>query len=126
MSKCRIQSPEFKTRVAMEAISGRKSIQVIAADHAAHPIQVSQWNRQLLGGATEVFTISASGVLTHKFCYCCCTVASGAMHRWFPRSAPRIDCCSGSVVNSYLMPPVSVTRRSATGRRLPWWKNWWN
>jgi putative transposase len=34
LSKRRIHSPEFKARVAMEAISGRKSIQEIAADHA--------------------------------------------------------------------------------------------
>jgi len=39
----------------MEAISGRKSIQEIAADHAIHPIQVSQWKRQLLDGASELF-----------------------------------------------------------------------
>ncbi len=37
----------------MEAISGRKTIQEIAADHA---IQVSQWKRQLLDGASELFT----------------------------------------------------------------------
>ena len=58
MSKGRTHSPEFKARVAMEAISGRKTIEVSAADHAeswskaAHlsvrPIQVSQWKRQLL------------------------------------------------------------------------------
>jgi len=40
----------------MEAISGRKTIQEIAADHAIHPIQVSQWKRQLLNGASELFT----------------------------------------------------------------------
>ena len=40
----------------MEAISGRKTIQEIAADHAVHPIQVSQWKRQLLDGASELFT----------------------------------------------------------------------
>jgi putative transposase len=56
MSKRRIHSPEFKARVAMEAISGRKTIQEIAADHAIHPIQVSQWKRQLLDGASELFT----------------------------------------------------------------------
>ena len=39
MSKRRTHSPEFKARVAMEAISGRKTIQEIAADHAIHPIQ---------------------------------------------------------------------------------------
>ena len=34
--------PESKSRVAMEAISSRKTIQEIAADHAIHPIQVSR------------------------------------------------------------------------------------
>jgi transposase-like protein len=43
MSTRRTHSPEFKARVAMGAISGRKMIQEIAADHiigmrdAAHP-----------------------------------------------------------------------------------------
>ena len=40
----------------MEAISGRKTIQEIAADHAIHPIHVSQWKKQLLDGASELFT----------------------------------------------------------------------
>lgn len=56
MSKRPTHSPEFKARVAMEAISGRKTIQEIAADHAIHPIQVSQWKRQLLDGASELFS----------------------------------------------------------------------
>ena len=34
----------------------RKTIQEIAADHAIHPIQVSQWKKQLLEGASELFT----------------------------------------------------------------------
>jgi putative transposase len=38
MSKSRTHSPEFKARVAMEAISGCKRIQEIAADHSIHPI----------------------------------------------------------------------------------------
>jgi transposase-like protein len=41
MSKRRTHSLEFKARVAMEAINGRKTIQQIAADHAIYPIQVS-------------------------------------------------------------------------------------
>ena len=56
MSKRRTHSPEFKARVAMEAISGRKTLQEIAADHAIHPIQVSQWKKQLLEGSSELFT----------------------------------------------------------------------
>jgi hypothetical protein len=38
MSKRRTHSPECKARVAMEAISGRKTIQETAADHSIHPI----------------------------------------------------------------------------------------
>jgi putative transposase len=56
MSKRRTHSPEFKARVAMEAISARKTIQEIAADHPIHPIQVIQWKRQLLDSASELFT----------------------------------------------------------------------
>jgi hypothetical protein len=40
----------------MEAISGRKTIKEIAAVHAIHMIEVSQWKRQLLDGASELFT----------------------------------------------------------------------
>ena len=56
MTKRRTHSPEFKARVAMEAISGRKTLQEIAADHAIHPIQVSQWKKQLLEGAGDLFS----------------------------------------------------------------------
>jgi putative transposase len=45
MSKRCTHSPEFKARVTMEAISGRKTLKEIAADHAIHPIQVSQWKK---------------------------------------------------------------------------------
>ena len=40
----------------MEAISGRKTIQEIAANHAIHSIQVSQWKKQRLDSASELFT----------------------------------------------------------------------
>jgi len=56
LSKRRTYSPEFKARVAMEAISGRKTIQEIAEDGAERLIQVSEWKKQLLEGASELFT----------------------------------------------------------------------
>ena len=56
MSNRRTHSPEFKAKVAMEAMSGRKTLQQIAADHAVHPIQVSQWKKQLLAGDSELFS----------------------------------------------------------------------
>jgi len=42
MSKLRTGSPNFKARVAMEAINYCKIIQESATDHAIHFIQVSQ------------------------------------------------------------------------------------
>jgi hypothetical protein len=56
MSKHCTNNPVFQSRVAIEAISGRKTIQEIAADHAIHPIQVSQWKEQRLDGASELIT----------------------------------------------------------------------
>jgi putative transposase len=55
MSKRRTHSSEFKAKVAMEAISSRKTILEIAADHASHPIQVRQWKKRLLEGTSELF-----------------------------------------------------------------------
>ena len=54
MSKRHTHNPEFKARIAMEAISGRKTIQKIAADYAINPNQVSKWKRQLLVGASDL------------------------------------------------------------------------
>ena len=56
MSKRRTHRPEFKSRVANETISGRKTIQEIVADHIIHPIQVNQWKKQLLDGGSELLT----------------------------------------------------------------------
>ena len=58
MSKHRTHRPEFKSRVANETISGRKTIQEIVADHIIHPIQVNQWKKQLLDGGSELLTRS--------------------------------------------------------------------
>ena len=55
MSMRRTHRPELKARGAMEAISSRK-VQQIADDHSIHPIQVGQWKRQLLDGASELIT----------------------------------------------------------------------
>ena len=40
----------------MEVVSGRDTNSEIATDHAIHPIQDSQWKKQLLDGASELLT----------------------------------------------------------------------
>lgn len=55
-NKRRTHSPEFMARVAMEAVSGCKTIQEIAADHPVHQIQVCQWKKVLHEGASKLFT----------------------------------------------------------------------
>jgi putative transposase len=40
----------------MERFSDSKMIEEIAGEDAIHPIMVKQWRRQLLDGASELFT----------------------------------------------------------------------
>jgi transposase len=54
-AKRRRHDPEFKARVALEAIKGIKTIQEIARDFEIHPVQVSEWKRKMLDGAAGVF-----------------------------------------------------------------------
>lgn len=47
MSKKRRQhSAQFKAQVGLEALKGIEPIHAIAARHAIHPVQVSQWKRR--------------------------------------------------------------------------------
>jgi transposase/putative transposase len=43
--------PEFKARVALEALKGIKTIQQIAKDFDVHPVQVSEWKKTMVEGA---------------------------------------------------------------------------
>ena len=45
----------FKARVALEALKGEKTIQQIAKDFDLHPVQVSEWKKKLVEGASGVF-----------------------------------------------------------------------
>ena len=51
----RKHSAEFKARVALEAIKGIKTIQEIAKEYEIHPVQVSEWKKKMLEGASGVF-----------------------------------------------------------------------
>lgn len=54
-AKRRRHDPEFKARVALEALKGIKTIQQIAKEFDIHPVQVSEWKKLMSEGATRVF-----------------------------------------------------------------------
>lgn len=51
----RRHDPEFKARVALEALKGDKTIQQIAAEYSIHPMQVSDWKKIMAGKAAMIF-----------------------------------------------------------------------
>jgi len=54
-SKRRNHNPEFKARVAMEAMKEVKTIQEIAKEYELHPVQVSDWKKVMKEGISKVF-----------------------------------------------------------------------
>ena len=54
-AKRRRFDPEFKARVALEAIKGLKTIQQISKEFEIHPGQVTDWKKVMLGGAASLF-----------------------------------------------------------------------
>ena len=55
MVKRRRFKAEFKAKIALEAIRGHKTINEIASEYEIHPNQITQWKKQLLDSASEVF-----------------------------------------------------------------------
>ena len=56
MSKKRRQhNPEFKAKVALEALKGIEPIHALAARYQMHPTQIAQWKKELLAKLPEVF-----------------------------------------------------------------------
>ena len=53
--KRRTHSPEFKARVALEALKGLKTIHQIAAENEVYPAQVAQWKKELKARMGELF-----------------------------------------------------------------------
>ena len=51
----RTHSPEFKTKVALEALKERKTTSEIASEYQVHSNQVTAWKAQLLENLPNVF-----------------------------------------------------------------------
>jgi len=54
-NKRRTHRPEFKARIALEALKGLKPVHQIAAENEIHPVQVSQWKKELQERMAEIF-----------------------------------------------------------------------
>ena len=57
--KRRNHSPEFKAKIALEAAREEKTVADLAREYGVHANQISAWKRQLLEGASDLFTSAA-------------------------------------------------------------------
>jgi len=48
-------SSEFKTKVALEALKGERTVAALASQFGVHPTMIHSWKRALLEGASGVF-----------------------------------------------------------------------
>jgi transposase len=54
-TKRKVHSPEFKAKVGLEAIQGRKTTNELGQAYGVHPIQVGQWKKDIVEGASRLF-----------------------------------------------------------------------
>lgn len=48
-------TPAFKAKIALEALTGERTISELATQHKIHPNQVAQWRKQLVEQASSAF-----------------------------------------------------------------------
>ena len=60
MSKRKQHAPEFKAKVALEALKGEETAAELASRFGVHPTMIHQWKRALLDGASGVFERGSS------------------------------------------------------------------
>lgn len=54
------KSPEFKLKLAIEALKGETSITHIASENGIHPKQIRRWRDQLLAEGEDIFIHKAT------------------------------------------------------------------
>ena len=55
MSKRKNHSPEFKAKVALEALKGEHTVAELSSQFGVHPTMIHTWKKALLEGASGVF-----------------------------------------------------------------------
>lgn len=53
-------SAAFKTKVALEAIKEKETLQQLASKYEVHPTQITQWKREFLDNAEDIFSKTKS------------------------------------------------------------------
>ena len=54
-------SPQFKARVAIEAIRGQKTLSQLGSHFKVHPIQIAKWRKAALEQMPELFVDGRKG-----------------------------------------------------------------
>jgi len=49
-------NPEFKAKVALEAVKTEKTIAQLSSEFGVHPNQITQWRRRLLDEIPDIFS----------------------------------------------------------------------
>jgi transposase len=58
--------PEFKAKVALEAVRGEKTISELASQYEVHPTMINNWKRQLLDEAGRLFEKGSEASQTNE------------------------------------------------------------
>lgn len=65
--KRRRHDPEFKARVALEALKGVKTIQEFAKEFDVHPVQGTEWKKTMAKDADSAFGAGAGKTDAEEF-----------------------------------------------------------
>lgn len=91
----RNHSAAFKAKVALEALKGERTVAEIAQRHDVHPNQVTEWRRQLLERAADVFGAAARPTQA--------PVDMKALHAKIGQQALEIDFLAGALSKAGLL-----------------------
>jgi transposase len=64
----KVYSADFKAKVALEAIREKMTINQIAQTYGVHPVQVSQWKRELQERASSLFETKRGPKPVSEYC----------------------------------------------------------